>query len=625
VQFFRIITYLVFLGLALGVGTFLGYELGYFFKISLLSIYSSLTVAFLSLAIFISTKIERIEKDRQLATSPLFFIVICFISTLVLSSSISSLVVSGNSSYDRMAGFIPYSDANAYYRQILNWPSESFDEWNSRRSFNGAFNIFKYDIAGFGLLNLLFFQVILASLGVAAFAGIVARQVGACTSIPAIFASLIWMWPYVSSTLSEINGITISLVAFTLFISALYHNNFTLGVLALLAFSISYAFRPYNPLIVLIMGIGLTYFMKNSISKDKLYVSSKIILLCSAIFFTLLIPKIPFLLYGHPDASINSNTGTVLLGFARGTNWSEAYNFFIETYGSMPAMETNRMMSELALKVAIQNPMPLVIGLAKSFATSIFVFQYEFGRIIGISPPLPGIGISGSMEKTIKFIFSNYWIFLNILIIVMNLYLLFSITQKKNILRFVIILVIITFLSFSPIVFTDGGWRVTATLYPGLALLILGAPIYFQERHQKMFTHPSTRKYAFKNFAELFAFFLLFLFLFSLVYPNLSRAFNFQRHQFVAISFSEKDDPRWRSSNQAVTNVSALVEWAKKEKYESLAIFFERNKSRIQAIHYQDHYYTDGTTYMLYLTGEDISSSERELLKKYGFNIQFLR
>lgn len=623
--FFRIIFYLVSLVFALGVGIFLGYESGYFFKISLLSFYGGLTVVSLIFAIFISIKIERVEKDKKFACSPLFFAFVCLISSFVLSSSISALAVSGNSSFDRIAGFMPYSDANAYYRQILNWPAESFDEWNSRRSFNGAFNIFKYDLAGFGLLNLLFFQVILTSLGVAGFAGVIARQIGACTSMPAVFALLIWIWPFASSTLSEINGIIASLVAFTLLISALYHKSFILGTLALLAFSISYALRPYNPLIVLIMGIGMIYYIKNNIPENKLHLSSKIIFLCSAIFFTLLIPKIPFLLYGHPDASMNSNTGTVLLGFARGTNWNEANNFFIENYGYMSAMKTNRLMSELALQVAIQNPIPLVIGLTKSFVTSIFVLQYEFGKIFGISPPLPGIGISSSIEKIIDFIFSNHWIFLNIFLLIINLYLIFSCTQKNNIFRFVICFVLITFLSFSPIVFTDGGWRVAATLYPGLALLILGFPIYFQGRHKKISDCLFMHKFTFKNYAELFALFLLILFLICLIYPNLTRTINFHRSQFASIIFSEKDSPRWESSNQAVANVSALVDWAKREKYDYLATFFEQNKSRIHAMHYQDHYYSNGTTYILYITGDDISLSDRELLKKFGFNIELIR
>jgi len=67
------------------------------------------------------------------------------------------------------------------------------------------------------------------------------------------------------------------------------------------------------------------------------------------------------------------------------------------------------------------------------------------------------------------------------------------------------------------------------------------------------------------------------------------------------------------------------VDWAKREKYDYLATFFEQNKSRIHAMHYQDHYYSNGTTYILYITGDDISLSDRELLKKFGFNIELIR
>lgn len=43
------------------------------------------------------------------------------------------------------------------------------------------FNIFKFDIAGFGLFTMLLLQVVLASIAVTSFIGMVSRQVGAVT------------------------------------------------------------------------------------------------------------------------------------------------------------------------------------------------------------------------------------------------------------------------------------------------------------------------------------------------------------------------------------------------------------------------------------------------------------
>lgn len=616
---FRTVGCLMTYSLAVGLGIFWGYQLGYLFPSLLPSGFSALTVATLTISIFIALKGKRIEKDRFLAATSYYSVAIGFISALILASSISALAVSGNSSYDRIAGLIPYSDASNYYQQLLDWPRTSFDHWNSRRAFNSVFNIFKFDVGGFGLLNLLFLQVVLATLAVTAFIGLVARQVGAVTATPAAMALLIWTWPFVSSTLSEINGITIALVAFSLYISALQRKHWVLGVLALLAFAMSYAFRPYNPLIVLIMGMGLVYFLKGSTARIKSRGAIAAIVLCLAVFFTSVVPRVPFSFYGHPDGGLNSNTGSVLLGLARGTNWSEAQDFFTDKYGAMPERQANGKMADLAFQTALSNPTSMVKSLARGEAKAIFVTQQEIGIALGFEDHLDGRGNTITTNEFMAYIIKapSIWItssFFGLNFVLLLIIFRYSIISKLSVLS------LFTLFSFAPIVFMDGGWRVAATLYPGIALLVLGIPLYLQKRNPKdLFDHNLHNQKLLlirHDFCLLLALSLLIVFISSLIYPNVAKALNMKRYQPLVVVFTAGDSSRWIGPNQAVADPSTLVKWAGKEKNHSLVALFERYESRIRTVSF-----TLDRGPLLTISGGDISENDRASFKQFGFGV----
>lgn len=226
------------------------------------------------------------------------------------------------------------------------------------------------------------------------------------------------------------------------------------------------------------MGIGFVYFLGGSFHRYKVIGGSTTLLLSIALFFTLLVPKIPFFLYGHPDGKTNSNTGSVLLGLTRGTNWSEAEDFVLEQYGPLPEKEAQLLMVDLAFGQLINNPSNLLKSLAIGGARAVYVAQQKIGISLGFRETITGLGPSISAKQFMNHIITHPTIWATSLFFLVSVLLHITLIRKSLISK-VFTMSLLVFSIFAPIVFTDGGWRVTATLYPGLSLLILGIPLYF--------------------------------------------------------------------------------------------------------------------------------------------------
>ena len=97
-----------------------------------------------TLAAFLSavyTAYQHPNLTPNVADNNAFILVCLFICAATLGSSISAVAIWQLSPSDRMAGLMPYSDASAYYQQVLEWPAQTFNAWNSRRPLNATLNI----------------------------------------------------------------------------------------------------------------------------------------------------------------------------------------------------------------------------------------------------------------------------------------------------------------------------------------------------------------------------------------------------------------------------------------------------------------------------------------------------
>ena len=92
------------------------------------------------------------------------FVLLCLsLCALGLGSAISAPAVWQLAPMERLAGFLPYSDAAAYYQQVLEWPAPTFNPMNSRRPLSTALNLLAFDLGGATLLGLLGVHAALAA------------------------------------------------------------------------------------------------------------------------------------------------------------------------------------------------------------------------------------------------------------------------------------------------------------------------------------------------------------------------------------------------------------------------------------------------------------------------------
>lgn len=112
------------------------------------------------------------------------------------------------------------------------------------------------------------------------------------------------------------------------------------------------------------------------------------------------------------------------------------------------------------------------------------------------------------------------------------------------------------------------------------------------------------------------------IFLISIIYPSISRKLIFDRHHAITISFSKGQLSRWIGPNQAVSDPSALISWTRKEKLDLLAAFFEREQQNIRSLSFTNQLYTKNGIYWLINLSTNLTESDRELLKNFGFDVK---
>jgi len=534
---------------------------------------------------------------RQVSTKDFIgnsaFLVFClFLCSAVFGSSISATAAWQLSPYDRIAGFLPYADASDYYKQAIEWPAQTFNAWNSRRPLNAALNIMEFKLGGSTLLGMILIRVALAALTITAFIVALASAVGRPAALASGFILLNWSCLWASSMLSEINGITISAAGFALLIVALTQKRRTPAYFGLFAISLAYVFRPYNPLMPALFAFAVVLLLAANWRK-----SLKPAFL-AAFAFTLLaivLPKAIYFAYGHPDGITNGNTGFVVLGFARGTDWSEANKFTESKSHGLSERDKDRLMYEMAAKQFIENPKLAFIKVVENSLEAFDCFQDKFAaafRFPGFSAMIQRKGIwLGFLISSILFMFfpgagvkKCPW----------------NLRRRERILFMVSF---VSFISIAPFIFIDGGWRVVATLYPGLAMLATGIPMGIRflrtDNRPTDSCQPTPDQGASDNiplFVNYLPMALIGFVLLAMTYPALSRVFSgevgsSQNNVFI-LDVRDGEKTRWTGFNSATVSPQGLLAWAApRERNGDLPAWVAQNVKLIQHVRYENGVY----------------------------------
>ena len=558
-------------------------------------------VAFLS-AVYTAFKHPNLTPN--VAGNNTFILVCLFICAVTLGSSISAVAIWQLSPSDRMAGLMPYSDASAYYQQVLEWPAQTFNAWNSRRPLNAMLNIMEFHFGGSTLLGMILVRVALAALAVTAFIVALASVAGRAVAMTAGFVLLIWTWPYASSTLSEINGITLSAAGYALLLVSLAQKQRIFAGLGLFALVLAYTFRPYNPLMPALFAFFVILGLVTDWRKGFKFA------LFAAVAATLLIvilPKTIYLAYGHPDGSLNANTGYTVLGLARGTDWVEASKFVDSQAPGLSERDKNTLMYEMALESAKKDMRPLSKALMVNLAKAIIESQQELGSTLGFSKQIVRkaqhnredmIRLQNSVEF-LRFVVQHPTIWITSLFTLLSGILIFWTLRSSMPVALLGGVSVIAFITIAPVVYGDCHWRGVASLYPGLALLATAIPLSIrQARRARMQIetdpsqfHKATVAPRFESYVPIA---LIGFVLIAMPYPAVCRLFGDDAKSMddaLVLDVRDNETAHWTGLNRAVITPRELLAWSIEEVHGEWAEFLSQYAKSIIQVRYENSTY----------------------------------
>ncbi len=526
-------------------------------------------------------KIRHATFSVSFFNKPSFFILITAIF-LVMGFN-AAMRSTHENSWFTIGGIMPFSDAGAYYKETIDWPKETLSMLNSWRPLNSVINFFFFFLGAKTPLGFFLVRIFFLALVIGYFWFQVRQMIGMQLSIIAWLLLVFWVSPFLPTWLTEINGLIFSLAGIN---SLLEIKNFEDNkpiFLGLFLISISNTLRPFNYFLPILFSCIFLFNTKTPWFKRivKTFMYGSICLLTM-----LLIPKLTFNFIGHKNSTVNGNTGSVLLGIARNTNWDEATNYITNKYPSFNYIDLNRKMKEEAIETFKKHPNQSFIYLINSLKDAYITLVQKLFQII--------ININLS---------NNFNLLISIVGLGIMMFLILSLYKINLILALVCLIGIMSYLSFAPIVFNDGRWRITATLLTSFSLIL---PLSFfgiknlllnnKNHQQKLQTNLISNSSNLK-----IPIFVVLIFVASMLYtfvtwkegPN-----NLRNNSITLILDSNIKANKWTGFESISTNQTAVVKWleyitysCKFSKFEPLKDYFLENKDMIKGIVYNNDNY----------------------------------
>jgi hypothetical protein len=475
-------------------------------------------------------------------------------------------------SWYRLGGFVPYSDAGAYFTQIVNWPADFFDQFNSRRPFNATLNILHYDAGARELLGLLLVRSALMSLSIAFLTTALVRVVGILGGLASGLILIAWSLPYVGTMLSETNGITLAAAGYACLLLGMHSERFSWIAWGLVGLAFATALRPYNPALPALACASFFVFGHWPLRK-KLLVALTSALIATVITFG--ITRIAYAAYGNPEGAPGGNTGYTVLGIARGTDWMEAGDYVSKNYPPLNERQLNDLMYDLALQAVLKDPKPA----AKSLLNGLWGAVNDF--------PVQVLGSLNfnNVDHRSAMVLVSYAIVLAFLIV----------CSKGSASPVVILLFVslVAFLTMAPVIYTDGGWRIAASLYPGLALIASTPFLLLQEiwaRNRTDYKINAAPADKFRRETIVPAMMVILVSGVSLPYPLLARALRTNSPKddpcaSVAVKFDDGISPaHWTGFSQGRAPQDTREKWMQLFDFKEWAAFFSEHRHSVSGL-----------------------------------------
>lgn len=481
---------------------------------------------------------------------------------LALIAGAFLVVAPKETSWYRLAGFIPFSDAGDYYSQVLKWPAETFDAWNSRRPLNSPLNILQFDIGQRSLLGILVVRIVLLALSIGFFIAALAGVAGTWPAIVSGILLMAWSLPYTSTMLSETNGIILSAAGFGCLFLGMQARKISWIAWGVVGLALATALRPYNPLFPLLAGIVAVAVMPWSWGK-RLAVGAGIALL--AMLVVAGGPRIAYAVYGHPDGAVGGNTGYTVLGLARGSDWVEVSTFIQQRHPSLSEREKNALMYELAIKAVLEDPRPALKSLLSGLASAFRALPQEVAG---------GFGWKTEITTTAVLLFYA----------LLAATLVCCVRSTAPAVVGLMLVSIVSLFSMAPVVYNDGGWRIAASLYPGLSM-VAACPFFLSRRFWPgNNAGQGSKPTPFQGMGSwtIWPGQLVVVFaLLALPYPMLTRLFAGElpmgkiQDTFVVQFDDSKNAAQWTGFNQGRAPRMTLQDWMRQFGFKEWETFFQ--------------------------------------------------
>jgi hypothetical protein len=275
--------------------------------------------------------------------------------------------------YSALFGFLPWSDAHAYYVGARRLAEQgTLDDWNQRRPFNVALLAFRLGLTAFDLRAATVLQVLLLALCTFSASHALARGLGVWAGIGTTALILSFGRVYQPTTLTESLGISFGALSVSLLYRGIQDRNAAVAAGGLGAMSFAMGARAGAVFAIPCLLVGLFLLIRVfEASRRKAFT----VALLAALLGVSWTPALNRL-YGSTAGMAYSNFAFTTCGLAMGGSWNDAAQRYAAELASLSSeREKASFLYRQTFELVRRDPRPLIGVLLKN--------EWQFFRQIG--------------------------------------------------------------------------------------------------------------------------------------------------------------------------------------------------------------------------------------------------
>jgi hypothetical protein len=258
-----------------------------------------------------------------------------------------------------MFGFVPWSDAEAYvpggWQMLVDG---TLSEWHQRRPINASMMEVRLLLSGFNLYALVLLNSLMVALATLYALLELEKHIGALAAAFFVVVVFGYAQPYLATTLSEVLGLTLGIVAFGALLRSARLGSvwlFTIG-LAILSFALNA--RAGNYFVLPAIWLWAVVYLGRNWRERAIVGGVGAVALLSGFVYSLLLIKV----FGNGDTlTYNANFGDTIYGLAKGgIGWHRAQEDHPELYVGVDAAQRAAALFKISLHEIALHPLRFI-------------------------------------------------------------------------------------------------------------------------------------------------------------------------------------------------------------------------------------------------------------------------